>query len=74
MSKSLIEVAAKSYLDARARNAFANCDRVIRLHPAFTASVDEFAEFWVMPSNAPLTIAGPAVDAARGFWHLARCG
>ncbi len=56
---------AESYLEAGARDAFANGGGPIQLHPDFTPSHDHYAMLWEALGYAPLVVAGVALERAR---------
>ncbi len=56
---------AESYLEAGARDAFANVDGVIQLHPDFEPPRDHYAMLWEAEAYAPLVVAGEQLDRAR---------
>jgi hypothetical protein len=56
---------AESYLEAGAREAFAECDGAIRLHADFAPTVDRFAMLWETEGYAPLVVAGSALERVR---------
>jgi serralysin len=56
---------AESYLDAGNRNAFANGEGIVQLHPRFAPDATEALRIWVRAACAPLAIEGPALAAAR---------
>jgi hypothetical protein len=56
---------AESYLEAGARDAFANVDGVIQLHPDFEPPRDHYAMLWEAEAYAPLVVAGEQFDRAR---------
>jgi hypothetical protein len=56
---------AESYLEAGAREAFAECDGAIRLHADFAPTVDQFAMLWETEGYAPLVVAGSALERVR---------
>jgi collagen type I alpha len=56
---------AESYLEAGARDAFANADGIIQLHPDFSPSHDHYAMLWEEQGCAPLVVTGEALERAR---------
>ena len=56
---------AESYLEAGARDAFANGGDVMQLHPDFAPSQERFAVLWETSGYAPLVVAGDTLDRAR---------
>jgi hypothetical protein len=56
---------AESYLEAGAREAFAECDGAIRSHADFAPTVDRFAMLWETEGYAPLVVAGSALERVR---------
>ena len=56
---------AESYLEAGARNAFANFDGAIQLHPDFAPPRDHYAMLWESEGYAPLVVSGEPLDRAR---------
>ena len=56
---------AESYLEAGARDAFANGGGLIQLHPDFTPSHDHYAMLWEERGYAPLVVTGAALERAR---------
>ena len=56
---------AESYLEAGARDAFANVDGVIQLYPDFEPPRDHYAMLWEAEAYAPLVVAGEQLDRAR---------
>ena len=64
---------AESYLEAGARNAFANGGGTIQLHPDFTPPLDHYSMLWEEHGYAPLVVTGAALERARQtLSHLAR--
>jgi hypothetical protein len=55
----------ESYLEAGARDAFANGGVAVQLYPEFEAA--DTAMLWEATGYAPLVIAGEAVERARGL-------
>jgi hypothetical protein len=56
---------AESYLEAGARNAFANGGGTIHLHPDFTPPLDHHSMLWEEHGYAPLAVTGAALERAR---------
>ena len=56
---------AESYLEAGARDAFANGGRLIQLHPDFAPPLDHYAMLWEAQGYAPLVVTGAALERAR---------
>ena len=56
---------AESYLEAGARESFADGDGAIRLHADFAPTLDRFAILWETEGYAPLVIAGSALERVR---------
>ena len=56
---------AESYLEAGARDAFANGGGPVQLHPDFTPSHDHYAMLWEALGYAPLVVTGAALERAR---------
>jgi hypothetical protein len=56
---------AESYLDTGVRNAFANGDASMQLHPDFAPQCDHFALLWETRGYAPLVVVGEQLDWAR---------
>jgi hypothetical protein len=56
---------AESYLEAGARNAFANGGGTIQLHPDFTPPLDHYSMLWEEQGYAPLVVTGAALERAR---------
>jgi hypothetical protein len=68
----------ESYLDAGARNAFANCDGIIQLDPDFAPRLDDHAALWDAKGYAPLIVTGELLQRVRrrldsnaGVWRHA---
>jgi Hint domain len=56
---------AESYLEAGARDAFANGGGFIQLHPDFAPPLDHYAMLWEAQGYAPLVVTGAALERAR---------
>ena len=56
---------AESYLEAGARDAFANGDGIIQLHPDFAPPPDHYAMLWEALGYAPLVVTGAALERVR---------
>ncbi len=56
---------SESYLEAGARDAFANGGGIIQLHPDFTPPPDHYAMLWEEHGYAPLVVTGEALERAR---------
>jgi collagen type I alpha len=56
---------AESYLEAGARDAFANGGGLIQLHPDFAPPLDHYAMLWEAQGYAPLVVTGSALERAR---------
>ena len=56
-------LAAESYLEAGARDAFANGGVAVQLHPEFSTA--DSAMLWEANGYAPLVVAGPLLDQVR---------
>ena len=56
---------AESYLEAGARDAFANGGSVMQLHPDFAPPGDRYAMLWETSGYAPLVVAGERLATAR---------
>ena len=64
---------AESYLEAGARNAFANGGGTIQLHPDFTPPLDHYSMLWEEHGYAPLVVTGAALErGGKPCSHLAR--
>ncbi len=56
---------AESYLEAGARDAFAEGAAVFRLHPDFASPRHDYALLWELYGYAPLVVAGPELERVR---------
>ena len=56
---------AESYLEAGARDAFANFEGAIQLYPEFAPLRDHYAMLWESEGYAPLVVAGEQLERAR---------
>jgi hypothetical protein len=56
---------AESYLETGGRDAFANGDGVMQLHPDFAPPCDQVALQWESQGYAPLMVVGEQLDRAR---------
>ena len=56
---------AESYLEAGARDAFANGGGAMQLHPDFAPPLDHYAMLWEAQGYAPLVVTGAALERAR---------
>ncbi len=56
---------AESYLEAGARDAFANFEGAIQLYPEYERPRDHYAMLWESEGYAPLMIAGEQLKLAR---------
>jgi hypothetical protein len=56
---------AESYLEAGARDAFANVSGVVQLHPQFEPPRDHYAMLWELHGYAPLVVAGKPLERVR---------
>ncbi len=56
---------AESYLEAGARNAFADGAAVIQLHADFAPARDHYAMLWETEGYAPLVVAGGQLERTR---------
>jgi fibronectin-binding autotransporter adhesin len=56
---------AETYLEAGARNAFANYDGPVQLHPDFTSPRADWALLWESQGYAPMVVAGETLARMR---------
>ena len=56
---------AESYLEAGARDAFANGGGALQLHPDFAPPLDHYTILWEAQGYAPLVVTGAALERAR---------
>jgi Hint domain len=56
---------AESYLEAGARDAFANSEGAIQLYPEFEPPRDRYAMLWESEAYAPLVVSGELLDRVR---------
>jgi hypothetical protein len=56
---------SESYLEAGARNAFANGGGIVQLYPDFAPRLDHYAMLWEEHGYAPLVVTGEGLERAR---------